>query len=119
MGESSREGKPAEFTAQEKKKIPVSEPDHSGPGSASEGKPLNSPTAALPHGKCSFHSIIFPVTKVNGPCDICLKVSELLADLPSAQRQEETEKAQDEQRAHKWQATGKRWLTFHSLRVQG
>lgn len=73
--ESSREGKTAEFTASGKK-IPVSEPDHFRPGFASEGKPLKSPTAALPHGICSFYSIKFPVTKVNGPHGICLKVSE-------------------------------------------
>lgn len=75
MRDSSREGKTAEFTASGKQ-IPISEPDHYRPGFASEGKQLNSPTAALPHGKHSFYSIKFPVTKVNDPCGICPKVSE-------------------------------------------
>lgn len=42
----------------------------------------------------------------------------LLADLPSAERQEETENTRKSRGAHKWQATGKHWLTLHSLRVQ-
>lgn len=36
------------------KQIPASEPGHSRPGFASEGKQLNSPTAALPSGKMLF-----------------------------------------------------------------
>lgn len=116
MRESIREGKTAESTASGKQ-ISVSEPDHSRPGFASEGKQLNSPIAALPHGKCSFYSIKFPVTKVNGPCGICPKVSDASGRPAISTETGGDQKDQEEQRAQKWQATGKHWLMLHSLRV--
>lgn len=56
------------------------------------GKQFNASTAALPYGECSFYRINFSVTKLITHVVSALSYQRLLAELPSAQRQEETKK---------------------------
>lgn len=56
------------------------------------GKQLNSSTAALPYGKCSFYSINFLWLRLITQVVSALSYQTLLAKLPSPQRQKETKK---------------------------